>query len=123
MDMNELVVGGIGLLTTIVSGWVSWFFARKKYNSEVDHNYIENLQKALETYDAIISHNKSEIEHLMKKNDELEKEVGELRKQVLTLTMNICLDLTCKRRKRNEDEGKDRDNKPESPSQGGMKTS
>lgn len=119
MDMNELIVGGIGLLTTIVSGWVSWFFARKKYNSEVDHNYIENLQKALETYDAIISHNKAEIEHLMKKNDELEKEVGELRKQVLTLTMNICLDLTCKRRKRNEDEGKDRDNKPEGPSQGG----
>ena len=29
---------------------------------------------------------------------ELEKEVAELRKQVLNLTMNICMDLTCSNR-------------------------
>lgn len=100
MEINELIVGGIGLLTTITSGWVSWFFARKKYNAEVDSNYIENLGKGLETYDAIITHNKNEIEYLMKENEELRKEIAELRKQVLTLTMNICMDLTCTRRQR-----------------------
>lgn len=100
MDINELIVGSIGLLTTITSGWVSWFFARKKYNTEVDHNYIENLGKGLETYDSIITHNKAEIEYLMKENEELRKEIAELRKQVLNLTMNICMDLTCTRRMR-----------------------
>ena len=100
METNELIIGGIGLLTTITSGWASWFFARKKYNTEVDSNYIENLQKALATYDSIISHNKTEIEHLMKRNDELEKEVSELRKQMLDLAMNICMDFSCKVRQR-----------------------
>lgn len=42
--MTELLItGGIGLVSTIVSGWVSWVFARKKYNSEVDGNLIENM--------------------------------------------------------------------------------
>lgn len=100
MEINELIVGGIGLLTTITSGWVSWFFARKKYNTEVDSNYIKNLQEAVATYDSITSHNKSEIEYLMRRNDELEKEVSELRKQMLDLAMNICMDFSCKARQR-----------------------
>lgn len=100
MELNELIIGGIGLLTTVTSGWVSWFFARRKYNTEVDSNYIQNLQKALATYDTIIAHNKTEIENLMKKNDALEQEVSELRKQMLDLAMNICMDFSCKVRQR-----------------------
>lgn len=114
MEINELIVGGIGLLTTVISGWTSWFFARKKYNTEVDSNYIENLGKGLETYDSIISHNKIEIEYLMKENEELRREIAELRKQVLNLTMNICMDLTCARRIREHQvvsKGKDGKNK------------
>ena len=113
--MNDiLITGAVGLVSTIVSGWVSWIFARKKYNTEVDSNYIENLQKALATYDSIIAHNKTEIEQLMKKNDLLEKEISELRKQMLNLTMNICMDLTCANRvreqlKRRSSNGKDKD--------------
>lgn len=98
--MNELIIAGIGVLTTVISGWTSWFFARKKYNTEVDHNYLENLEKGLKTYDSIIAHNKNEIEYLMKKNHELREEIAELRKQMLNLTMNICMDLTCARRMR-----------------------
>lgn len=100
MELDVLITGGIGLITSIASAWTSWFFARKKYNTEVDSNYIENLQKALVTYDSIIAHNKTEIEHLMKRNDELEKEVSELRKQMLDLAMNICMDFSCKARQR-----------------------
>ena len=113
--MNDiLITGAVGLVSTIVSGWVSWIFARKKYNTEVDSNYRKNLQEALATYDSIIAHNKTEIEHLMKKNDLLEKEVSELRKQMLNLTMNICMDLTCANRvreqlKRRNSNGKDKD--------------
>lgn len=113
--MTELLItGGIGLISTIVSGWASWVFARKKYNTEVDSNYIENLQKALVTYDSIIAHNKAEIEHLINKNDLLEKEVSELKRQMLNLTMNICMDLTCTARvreqfKRKNSNGKNKD--------------
>lgn len=100
MNTDIIITGAIGLITSILSGWTSWFFARKKYNTEVDSNYIKNLQEALTTYDSIISHNKDEIEFLIKKNDSLEKEVSDLRKQMLDLALNICMDLTCKKRQR-----------------------
>ena len=96
MELDVLITGGIGLITSIASAWTSWFFARKKYNTEVDSNYIRNLQEAVSTYDSIISHNKAEIEYLIKRNDALEKEISELRKQILDLAMNICMDFSCK---------------------------
>lgn len=38
-----LITGGVGIVSSIISGWASWIFARKKYNSEVDGNLIENM--------------------------------------------------------------------------------
>lgn len=98
MEINELIVGGIGLLTTITSGWVSWFFARKKYYSEVDHNLIENMENSLEFYEKLSDDNRVRLEEMTERNKALEMELQELRKQVLNLTMNICMDLTCARR-------------------------
>lgn len=40
MEVETLITGGIGILTTIVGSWSSWIFARKKYNTEVDSNLI-----------------------------------------------------------------------------------
>lgn len=48
IDLGILITGGIGLITTIVSGWASWFFARKKYDSEVDSNLINNMKESLD---------------------------------------------------------------------------
>ena len=41
IDLGILITGGVGIITTVISGWASWFFARRKYNSEVDNNLIE----------------------------------------------------------------------------------
>ena len=41
---------------------------------------------------------KDRLNEMIEKNSYLEKELSELKSQMLTLTMNICLDLTCKRR-------------------------
>lgn len=105
MEINELIVGGIGLLTTITSGWVSWFFARKKYNAEVDHSHIENMQESLNFYKQLSDDNKVRLEEIAERNKALErelqealKEISNLRKQVLDLTLNICMDLTCEAR-------------------------
>lgn len=40
MDYGVLVTALVGIVTTLVGSWGSWFFARKKYNSEVDKNLI-----------------------------------------------------------------------------------
>ena len=55
---------------------------------------------------------------------ELRQEIAELRKQVLALTMNICMDLTCSKRVRegqttdkcSNGKSKDRLDKTENPS-------
>lgn len=98
MDISILITGGVGLLTTIISSWTTWFFARKKYNSEVDLNLVEKMEKSLEFYKSLSDDNENRLEEITERNNELEKEVQELRKQVLNLTMNICMDLTCSHR-------------------------
>lgn len=99
---NEIIVGIIGLISTIASGWTSWFFARKKYNSEVDHSLIENMENSLDFYKKLSDDNRARLEEMAERNSSLEKEIQELRKQVLDLTLNICLDLTCGARKRQQ---------------------
>ena len=101
IDLGILITGGIGLITTIVSSWASWFFARKKYNSEVDSNLINNMKESLDFYEKLSADNRERLKEVLKRNAELEQEVGELRKQLFNLMSSICTDLTCQLRKRN----------------------
>lgn len=98
IDIDVLITGGVGIIASIVSSWTAWFFARKKYNSEVDLNLVEKMEKSLEFYRSLSDDNRARLEEITERNDELEKEVQELRKQVLNLTLNICMDLTCTHR-------------------------
>lgn len=99
---SEIIIVLIGIISNIITGWTTWFFSRRKYNTEVDHNYIQNIEEGLKTYDAIIEHNREEIKQLISEKNELRQEVNDLRKQVNDLLFNICLDLTCKRRIREQ---------------------
>lgn len=111
---DVLITGGVGLITSIVSSWTTWFFARRKYNSEVDLNLVEKMEKSLEFYRSLSDDNRERLEEITERNNELEKEVQELRKQVLNLTMNICMDLTCANRIRErmrDEKNKDRYNR------------
>ena len=101
IDLGILITGGIGLITTIVSGWTSWFFARKKYDSEVDSNLINNMKESLDFYEKLSSDNRERLEEVLKRNTELEQEVRELRKQVFEVMTKICLNLECAVRVRN----------------------
>lgn len=101
VDLGILITGGVGLVSTIVSGWTSWFFARRKYNSEVDNNLIENMQQSLEFYKKLSDDNKNRLDEVLKRNAELEQEIKDLRKQMFSLMNSICTDLTCQLKKRN----------------------
>ena len=125
MELETLITGGIGLLTTVVSAITSWIFARKKYNSEVDHNLIENMENSLEFYKKLSDDNRTRLEEMAERNKILEAEIQELKKQMLNLTMNICMDLTCANRVREQvkrrssyGKNKDRFDETENPSVG-----
>ena len=108
-----LITGILGIITSIISGWVSYFFTRKKYNSEVDLNLIEKMQGSLDFYTKLSEDNKrildetlTKLEESEKRNNALEDEIRELRNQMFTLMTQICTDLSCSARKSYTDKDK-----------------
>lgn len=98
IDVGILITGGIGLVTTIVSGWTSWFFARKKYNAEVDSNEIENLKKSLEFYESIVKDNNKKLQFYIDLAENNRIEVYRLKGVIHRLLNNSCLDNGCIKR-------------------------
>lgn len=108
-----LITGGVGIVTSIISGWTSWILARRKYNSEVDGNLIENMQKSLEFYKNLSDDNEQRLEKVLednvnlrqtveeslKENKQLKKEIDTLKDQVIKITTTICTDLSCQMRR------------------------
>lgn len=104
LDIQVIVTGVVGLITTVTSGWISWLFAKKKYNAEVDNSLIENMQKSLEFYTKLSDNDKSRLDEVLERNDKLEKEIFQLRQQMFTLMNSICYNMTCELRKRKPEE-------------------
>lgn len=100
IGLDIVITGGVGLITTICSSWATWFFTRKKYNTEVDSNLINNMKESLDFYEKLSADNRERLEEVLKRNTELEQEVRELRKQMFNLMSSICTDLTCQLRKK-----------------------
>ena len=121
IDTSILITGGVGIISSILSSWATWFFARKKYNSEVDLNLVEKMEKSLEFYKALSDDNNERLEDLTKRNKALEEELQDLRKQVLNLTINMCMDLSCAKRTRetNKNYGKKKNRLDETSNLGG----
>lgn len=101
--VDILVTGGVGLTSTIISSIITWVLARRKYNSEVDNNLINNMKASLDFYEKLSTDNRERLEEVLKRNTKLEKEIGELRKQVFEVMTKICLNLECAVRVRNPD--------------------
>ena len=81
------------------------------------------MENSLEFYKKLSDDNRTRLEEMAERNKALEIEVQELRKQMLNLTMNICMDLTCAnrvreqiRRKKSNGKDKDRLSETEDPS-------
>jgi hypothetical protein len=99
VDLGILITGGVGMVTTFMSGWVSWFFARRKYNSEVDSNEIENLKKSLEFYEDIVRDNNKKLQFYIDLAENNRIEVYRLKGVIQRLLNNSCLDNGCIKRK------------------------
>lgn len=109
-----LVTAGCGLITTVISGWTSWVFAKRKYNAEVDGNLISNMQQTLEFYEHLCNDNKTrlaevieekknlrkDLDKVSEENRKLKNDVDDLKSQMLKITTSICYDLSCQIRKK-----------------------
>lgn len=99
--MNEIILNGlITVSSSVICSTITWFLARKKYHSEVDHNLIQNMQDSLEFYKNLSDDNKERLDEMIKRNDALEEEVREVKDTMFKLMANLCYDLTCSHRVR-----------------------
>lgn len=126
---TEIWIALIGSSTTIMGSIVSWLLAKKKYYAEAENNIIQNMENSLEFYKKLSDDNRARLEEMAERNTALEIEVQELRKQMLNLTLNICMDLTCAnrvreqiKRKNSNGKNKDRFDETENLSSGGSKS-
>lgn len=90
-NLAVLITGCIGIVTTIVSGWTSWFFARKKYNSEVDSQVITNMKESLEFYKHLSDDNKERLTQVLEQNKEILEQNAQLLEQNAKLESEVAL--------------------------------
>lgn len=97
---STIVTALVGLLCTILSGWFTFLFTRKKYYAEVNSQELKNTDDAFELYkkvttDAINVQNEK-IEQLQRENEALRKQVNDLQMQVASLLGRLSFDETHK---------------------------
>lgn len=110
---NEVIIGIIGFITTVVS----WFLSRKKYYADIesvkinnDSNAIDSMNKSLAFYKDIVEDNKkrldesqAQISELLKENHQLKQAIQALDIRVQFLMKYNCMRNGCKRRITNSD--------------------
>lgn len=104
MDWQVILTGICGLVTTVISGFVSWLMAKRKYDSEVDNQVISNMKESLDFYKSLSDDNKERLDTVLQQNKEilqqnvqlfeqntrLENEVRNLKAQVEKLTQRAA---------------------------------
>lgn len=92
MNWDVIITALIGVITSGATGLLTWLFSRKKYNAEVEHDRIENLESSLDIYDKLSDSKDNILKRLLKESEDLARinisllsEVRSLRLQVNTL--------------------------------------
>lgn len=93
-----LIAGIVTLVTNLTTGVVTWLLARRKYNTEVDSNEIENLKKSLEFYEDIVRDNNRKLQFYIKLSEDNRVEMYRLKGIIHRLLNNSCLDNVCTKR-------------------------
>ena len=102
---SEIIAALVGLVCTTVSGLVTFFLTKRKYNTEVDAQQLQNTRDAFENYKAImeealasqkkrmeetiasqnekITSQNEKIDYLQKENDNLRNQLTQLQMQMI----------------------------------------
>lgn len=87
--MDLIVTSIIGVVCTGLSSLITWLFARRKYNTEVDHNNIENMEGSLEFYEKLTASSNKILAEVLEKSEKLAQSNVELLIEVQNLRAQI----------------------------------
>lgn len=88
----EIVMALVGVICSAISSVVTFLLTRRKYNSEVDSQVVENVKNAFEAYKQVmeetIASQEKKIEKLQSENDYLKKQFEMMQNQLVNLLLN-----------------------------------
>lgn len=88
---SEIIIALVGLFCTTVSSIVTFFLTRRKYNSEVDSQVVQNVKNAFEAYKKVmeetISSQEQKIKELQGENAYLKKQFEMMQSQLVSLLL------------------------------------
>lgn len=80
--MDGLWTEILTFLGLVGSNGVTWFFTRRKYNSEVDNTLIDNMRESLEFYKSICDDNKARLDQLQAELEQFRTQVNNKQKEI-----------------------------------------
>jgi hypothetical protein len=87
--MDLIVTSIIGVVCTGLSSLITWLFTRRKYNTEVEHNSIENMEGSLEFYEKLTASSNKILAEVLEKSEKLAQSNVELLIEVQNLRAQI----------------------------------
>lgn len=85
--MDRIILENLGvLLATLATGFGGWFFGRKKAEADAETSQIENAEKLLNYYKALVDDLGTRLESAIKNFNEAQKTVRELEERIDALT-------------------------------------
>ena len=98
MELNTITAGIIGIISTFSASFGTWLFTRKKTNSEVNTNEIENLRQTVAVYMTMVHNLDDRIQLYHKDSVRNVTETIKLREEVYQLLPLACNNHLCKKR-------------------------
>ena len=82
METPEIIItAGTTLVCSSLSSFLTWVLSRKKYQSEVKGNDINNMQHSLDFYEDLSDDHRSRLHSLLDENKELREENIRIREE------------------------------------------
>lgn len=93
---STIITALVGLFCTVISGWFTFLFTRRKYNAEVNSQQLKNTDDAFELYKKMTNETlkiqNEKIAQLQRENEALRKQVNDLQMQVASLLGRLNFD-------------------------------
>ncbi len=87
--MDTVTTAIISIITAFASAFTTYFFTRKKYNSEVDNNNIQNMTESLEFYTTLSNDNTERLKKTLEDYEKLSKQCEQILKENNNLRLEI----------------------------------
>lgn len=104
---NILITTICTVVSSAISSGISWVISKKKYQTEVHQNQIENMQKSLKFYEDLSTDTQERLgkileenEALRTENQDIKAELHEVKEMLRKMMDNVCVNLACQIRNR-----------------------